>query len=138
MIWRPNFLWLPMGLIAGTTVGASVGFVSVTAVVMTGEGRDGIAAIMAGFIWGAIGGGISGVLVGLLMSLAVGSHLMPQEARDRGCVLGATFATLPALALTSLLLPSPAALFLTVVAALAAGWLGRWMGALVTPTAQHV
>ena len=25
-----------------------------------------------------------------------------------------------------------------VVAALAAGWLGRWMGAVVTPTAQHV
>lgn len=134
MIWRPNFLWMPMGLIAGTTVGASVGFVSVTAVALTSD----LAASMAGMSWGAVGGGLTGVLVGLFLSFAVGSHLPVQEARDRGCVLGATFATLPALALASALLPFPAALFVAVVAALAAGWLGRWMGAVVTPTAQHV
>jgi hypothetical protein len=97
--WRPQVLWVPMGLLLGALSGAVVGVVLLlgtvlvepvlTSTTVTETWWEGLAfALVAGSWFGGLVGLAVGFVVGLEMMFLVGSHLPREVAQRRAYVLG--------------------------------------------------
>ena len=123
--WRPNFLWLPMGLILGAASGAAVG--AVLPLLLFGPQP---AIALVALVYGGIFGGIVGLPVGLLMSFAVGSHLPVQQARERAFLVSFVGTGPPIAVLASATIGLPLACLAGLLSALASGLLSYRVAAL--------
>jgi hypothetical protein len=97
--WRPQVLWVPMGLLLGGLSGATMGVVlllgavvvepAVTGTGVTGGWGENVVLVLVGGTWyGGIAGLVVGLVVGVEMAFLVGAHLPRDVARRRAAVWG--------------------------------------------------
>lgn len=87
--WRPQFLWLPMGLFVGAASGALVGLTLFELLlVLEGDWTSSYMWGHIGLIYGGMFGGAVGLVAGVFMALLVGSHLPLDVARTQALLVG--------------------------------------------------
>ena len=99
--WRPQPLWIPMGVLLGALSGAITGSVLVFGIALLDEGVtfsevpgffEALGAVVPVIVVGSVFGGIAGAVVGLAvgaqLTFLVGSHLPLDAARRRAHRLG--------------------------------------------------
>jgi hypothetical protein len=97
--WRPQVLWVPMGLLLGALSGAVVGVVLLLGTVVvepafTGRSvteswwEDLVFVVVGGTWFGGIAGLVVGLVVGVELMFLVGAHLPREVARRRAYLWG--------------------------------------------------
>jgi hypothetical protein len=97
--WRPQVLWVPMGLLLGALSGAIMGVVLLLGTVvvqpaLTGSSvtesrwEDLVLVVVGGTWFGGIAGLVVGLVVGVELMFLVGAHLPREVARRRAYLWG--------------------------------------------------
>lgn len=117
LTWRPQPLWIPMGLLLGAFAGATIGAVLLFGIAMLDNGVSFgnhatpfgtlgamVVVLVVGCLLGGIAGSVVGMAVGAQLMFLVGAHLPVDAARRRAHRLGFVLPPLTLLAASRLLL----------------------------------
>lgn len=101
MHYRPQPLWMPMGLVVGGLAGGAVGAVALGLATALRDPSEIVVGAAFGAVYGGPWGAATGLAVGVAMTFLVGSHLGRAAAQQRAVVCG-PLSTLAALTVTLL------------------------------------